>query len=100
MIIKSSKLYVTRYIDPQNQDTIAKAYVPTNAVIELMNKNSEIVDEAFSARNEEDKTRDYINSVRGIYSGSEQQNLEAGIQEEIKNAQAAREAYLSGLDTY
>ena len=41
-----------------------------------------------------------VDSSRNIYAGEAQSNIETGIQEEIENAKAAREAYLSGLTSY
>ncbi len=97
-IIKASKLYVTKYVDAGAQGKVIKSYSPTNEVRELMEKNSQIIDKAL--RVYDSKVREFIDGERGTYSASEQQNIETGIQQEIQNAQKARQAYLDGADSY
>ena len=97
-IIKASKIYLTKYIDAGMQKTIAKSYSPTKEVQELMEKNSDVISDAL--RYFDEAVRGNIDSQKNRYSETRQQNLEEGVKTEITNAQKAREAYLTGLDTY
>ncbi len=103
-IMSSAKLYVIQYVEPGNQDAAVTTYVPTEAVQALIEADANIVDtartvllERFEANSSE---RSLINSEKNNYSTESKENLEEGIQEEIDNAKAAREAYLSGLTSY
>ena len=44
--------------------------------------------------------RGYIDGDKGAYASQQKENLETGIQKQIEDAKAAREAYLSGLTSY
>jgi len=102
-IMKGSKLYTTQYIEPGNQSAITPTYVPTDEVIQLIKNNPNIVE---SARKDlernvfKDEIRNKEQADIDAYGMEEKQNIETSVQEEIKNAIKAREAYLSGLDSY
>ncbi len=101
-IMSASKLYVTQYVEPGNQVAAKNTYVPTQAVQALIAADSNIVDTARNALTREfsDSKRSWVNNDLSSYSGEETQNIETKLKEEIENAKAAREAYLSGLTSY
>lgn len=101
-IMSSTKMYVIQYVEPGNQAAAAETYTPTSEVVSLINNNPNIEQEAREAlanRFSNDR-RSEIDSEKSYYSVEKNENLEEGIKEEIENAQAAREAYLSGLTSY
>lgn len=101
-IMTASKLYATQYVEPGNQDAAAKTYAPTTEVQGLIERNPNITNDAkkelLSRINGDIRT--WTNNSKNAYGAEGQQNLETGIQKEIENAKAAREAYLSGLTSY
>lgn len=101
-IMTSSKLYAIQYVEPGNQTAAIKTYTPTDAVEKLIAANSNITNEAKTALANQfiGGERTYIENERNNYASDAQSNLETGIQQEIENAKAAREAYLSGLTSY
>ena len=101
-IMTASKLYAIQYIEPGMQEAATNTYTPTSAVQELIKGNPNIVN---SAKNElvgrfNDTLRQWTDVDKNAYAATSQTNLEAGIQQEIEKARAAREAYLSGLTSY
>ena len=101
-VITASKLYAIQYVDPGLQQAAVKTYTPTEAVQGLIQRDSNIVEEAklgLLARFDQD-IRTWTNTQKNQYLTEEKINLETGIQEEIENARAAREAYLNGLTSY
>ncbi len=101
-IMSSSKLYAIQYIEPGMQDAAVKTYTPTTAVQNLIAANGNIKNEAKSALQArfDQNMRGYIDGDKNAYSADSQTNLETKMQEQIENAKAAREAYLSGLTSY
>ena len=101
-IMTASKLYATQYIEPGIQEASTNTYVPTQAVQALIAANSNIVETARNelTKNFSENRRSWINNDISQYSGEETENIETKLQEEIENAKAAREAYLSGLTSY
>lgn len=101
-IMTASKLYAIQYVEPGIQEAAVKTYTPTAAVQNLIAANANIANEAKRALQVrfDQNMRGYIDADKGAYAASSQANLESGIQEEIENAKAAREAYLSGLTSY
>lgn len=101
-IMTASKLYATQYVEPGNQDAAVKTYAPTTEVQGLIERNPNITNDAkkdLQSRFNGD-IRTWTNNSKNAYGAEGQQNLETGIQKEIENAKAAREAYLSGLNSY
>lgn len=98
-IMKASNIYVAKYIAAGEQSEAIKTYVPTSAVQDLIRNNPNIESEARSALESrfDEGIRRYIDDNRNSYAVEEKENLEAGIQKEIQDAKAAREAYLTGL---
>ena len=107
-IMTASKLYVTQYVEPGIQEAANNTYVPTDAVQKLIAADSNIVEvarneliESFNGNRRswiDDAILNYGGSEKDIRSGRE--NIETKLEEEIENAKAAREAYLSGLTSY
>jgi len=101
-VMTASKLYAIQYIEPGMQEAATNTYTPTEAVQGLIERNPNLTTEAkteFQNRFNAD-IRIWTNADKNSYAASAQTNLETGIQEEIENARAAREAYLSGLTSY
>ncbi len=98
----ASKFYAIQYVEPGMQEAATKTYTPTASVQNLIAANANIKNEARAALQArfDQNMRGYIDGDKGSYSASAQTNLETKIQEEIENAEAAREAYLSGLTSY
>ncbi len=101
-IMTASKLYAIQYVEPGMQEAAAKTYTPTEAVQGLIQRNPNITAEAKTELQKRFNAdiRTWTNVDKNAYAATSQTNLETGIQEEIENARAAREAYLSGLTSY
>ena len=101
-IMSASKIYAIQYVEPGNQVAATETYRPTAAVENLINTDSNITEEAKEALRNKfiSGLRGYIDTERNAYIDEQQENLETRLQEEIENARAAREAYLSGLTSY
>ena len=102
-IMTASKLYVTQYVEPGDQTASLKTYTPTQEVQDLINATNNNIQEtakdALVARFSS-SVRTNINNSKSSYSENETENIETKLKEEIENAKAAREAYLSGLTSY
>lgn len=103
-IMKGSKLYATTYVEPGTQTSAIPTYVPSANVINLMNANSNITQEAkqglaerytqeLRLRREQD-----INAQVNAVRESAQTNLETSIQQEITKSKEARKQYLDELE--
>lgn len=102
-IMKSSKLYATEYIEPGLQGALKNTYVPTDEVQKLIlgsGNNIQATAKEALANRFITETRDNINNDKNKYYDVQLSNIEEGIQQEIENAKAAREAYLNGLTSY
>lgn len=101
-VMGASKFYVTQYVEPGMQTAATNTYVPTQAVQTLIAADSNIVKtarESLVATFNEDR-RSWVDSDRTKYIDEETENIEEKLKDEIENAKAAREAYLSGLTSY
>ena len=101
-IMISSKIYAIQYVEPGLQTAAEKTYTPTPAVVGLIERNGNIVSDAKKALTDKFNTdvRTWTDIERMTYAEDQKENLEEGIQEEVENARAAREAYLAGLTSY
>lgn len=102
-IMPTSKLYAIQYVEPGIQEAATKTYVPTTEVQGLMGRNPNITEEAKTAlfNRFNSDIRIWINNGVNQYEAENRQaNITSGLQKEIENAKAAREAYLSGLTSY
>lgn len=99
-----AKLYATTYVEPGNQGSATPTYMPSGEVINLMNLNKNITEEAkkalaerytadIRARREND-----INSQLNQYAEEAKTNLESNVEQEITNSKAARKEYLDKLN--
>ncbi len=99
-----SKLYATRYVEPGNQADAVPTYVPSATVINLMNSDPNIAQEARQAlaaryanlmpRREQD-----INGQLNAVSPEDaKSNLESNLEQEITKSKEARKEYLEDLN--
>lgn len=102
--MKGAKLYATTYVEPGNQQNATPTYVPSAEVINLINADKNITEEAkkglaerytteLRARREQE-----INSQINSYIEEAKDNLEANIEEEITNSKEARKEYIDSLN--
>ncbi len=103
-IMTASKLYAIQYVEPGTQNAATNTYVPTEAVKVLIEGNPNIVNDAkkelLNKFNSNSGLRGWVDADKTPYAEDAQDNLEEGIEKQIENAKAAREAYLSGLTSY
>lgn len=99
-----AKLYATTYVEPGNQGSAIPTYIPSAEVINLINSDKNIKEEAkralaerytqeLRARREND-----INSQLNNYRDDAKQNLETGVEQEITNSKEARKEYIDSLN--
>ncbi|MCI8352185.1 MAG: hypothetical protein HFJ58_00915 [Clostridia bacterium] len=99
-----AKLYATTYVEPGNQGSAIPTYMPSAEVINLINSDKNIKEEArralaerytaeLRARREND-----INSQLNSYREEAKQNLETGVEQEITNSKEARKEYIDSLN--
>lgn len=95
-----AKLYATTYVEPGNQENATPTYVPSNEVINLINSDKNIRDEAKKALAERYKAelRNGINSEVNRYSDEAKTNVESKVQQEITNSKEARKQYIDSLN--
>lgn len=102
-VMKGSKLYATTYVDAGMQENAIPTYVPNSYVINLINADKNITEEArrglverytqeLRARREND-----ITSQVNSYGEDAKENVEAGIEEEITKSKEARKQYIDSL---
>lgn len=101
--MKGAKLYVSTYVEPGNQENAIPTYVPSAEVINLINGNKNITDEAKKALAErytaELRTRREHDITAQINSYAEEakENLEGNVEQEITNSKEARKQYIDSL---
>jgi len=102
--MKGAKLYATTYVEPGNQENAIPTYVPSTEVINLINADKNITEEArkgladrytqeLRARREQD-----LNAQLNIYGEEAKDNLEENVEQEITNSKEARKEYLDRLN--
>lgn len=102
-VMKGSKLYATTYVDAGMQQNAIPTYVPSSYVINLINADKNITEEArrtlverytqeLRLRRESD-----ITSQMNAYGEEAKDNIEAGIEEEITKSKEARKQYIDSL---
>lgn len=102
-VMKGSKLYATTYVDAGMQQNAIPTYVPSSYVINLINADKNITEEArrtlverytqeLRSRRESD-----ITSQVNAYGEEAKDNIEAGIEEEITKSKEARKQYIDSL---
>lgn len=95
-----SRLYATTYVEPGNQGNATPTYVPSNEVINLINADKNITNEARNGLAERYKAelRSGINSEVNKYNDEAKGNVESKVQQEITNSKEARKQYIDSLN--
>lgn len=99
--MNGSKIYATRYVEAGIQEAASITYLPSDEVIALMQKDSNIVQEAKNAifartrTNEKSVIRNPINKAKNHEEAEE--NLKEGVTAEVQGLQEEREKYLESL---
>ena len=106
-IAEGSYLYATRYVDAGMQEAATPTYLPSDSVINLMNKDPNCANEAkqelFKRNNDssyKSAVRNPINDELNQNSEDAQDNIISSVEEELKTAQEERQKYLESLGTY
>lgn len=101
-VMKTSRLYAIQYVEPGNQEAAIKTYSPTVAVQNLIAADPNIKERAKDELQQRfiGGMRENIDGQKAPYVQQEEANLETGIKDRIEEAKKAREAYLSGLESY
>lgn len=98
-----SKLYATTYTQAGLQDAAIPTYVVNVEVMNIINKNPNVLNEARNelfkryGDQEQVNVRDRINNVLSPYSSTGDSAVEAGLQEELTKRQEGRKEYIEGL---
>ena len=98
-VISASKLYVTTYTEPGNQEVSTPTYVPNSDVVALIRDDANIVN-VVNARYEDkyvSRRNADINAALNQYAASELNSKEEKIQEEITKLKESRKQYLDTL---
>ena len=93
-----AKLYVNKYTDPGVQEAAIPTYPPNREVMELIDKNPNVVEEAKTDlynRYNTDQRNNIINPA--VTNENAQDNLETNMEESITNSLNTRQEYLEGL---
>lgn len=103
-IMTSSELYMTTYVEPGMQETATYTYSPREDVVNLIQANPNIVEQA---RQEiankyinSGAIRNPINNELAQYGSESKNNIKEGMQAQIEAARKARLDYLSELEGY
>ena len=106
-IAEGSYLYATRYVQAGMQEAATPTYLPSDSVINLMNKDPNCANEAKQAlfkRNNDSSyksaIRNPINSELNKNSEDAKDNIISSVEEELKTAQEERQKYLESLGAY
>lgn len=99
-ISKGSLIYADKYESPGIQKAATSTYIPNQAVIDLLNSDSNITEKAMSALKKRIETNGGMrNSIDSVLSdvSEQQEQVESGIQEEILKQEAERSRYISAM---
>lgn len=99
--IPGSKLYATKYTDAGSQEAATPTYIASQAVVELMDKNPNITEEAMNGL----RTRytEGLKNIRQTIEGIKQQNeeetdsIQDKMEESITSTLESRQTYLQSL---
>lgn len=101
-ISPATSLYVTKYVEPGNQNPATITYIPSQEVITLMSQDPNIVNSAktelISRYNSNQGLRENIVSELNKFTEQGLDNIQAGVLESREQAKAAREEFLYGID--
>lgn len=100
--MNGAKLYATRYVEAGMQDAASVTYLPSDEVIALMTKDSNIVQEAKNAifkRNNDSSEKTIIrNPINNAKNNEDAEgNLTESVTSEIQGLQEERQKYLESL---
>ena len=96
--VTGAKLYVNKYTEPGLQEAATPTYPVSREVLELINANPNIVEEARNALWSRYNTDQRNNNITPAVEGEEGDgNYESKIQESITNSLNTRQEYLEGL---
>lgn len=98
--VLGTELYVSKYTDPGMQQASIPTYPIKREIMELVNTNPNIVDEAkqaLYARYNTDQRNNAINSEIQRNAEDADKNIESGITEHITKQQELRQQYLEAL---
>ncbi len=96
--VNGAKLYVNKYTEPGLQEASVPTYAVSQEVMQLINENPNIVEEARTAlwdRYNATQRNDVINPA--VTNEDAQDNLEENMEESITNSLTTRQEYLEGL---
>ena len=102
-MMEGAILYTTKYVEPGTQERATPTYIPSEAVINLVQSDPNIVQEAKNAmitRYNENagQIRGSINSeISQTEEADRTTNLNSGISSEVSTAQEQRQSYLESL---
>lgn len=101
-MMNGAKLYATRYVEAGIQDAATVTYLPSNEIIDLMNKDPNAVQEAKNALFARNNDQNYKATVRNPINSAKNNdnaddNLQSGVQQEIEGLQEERQKYLESL---
>ena len=98
--VNGAKLYVNKYTDPGLQEASTPTYPVNQEVMDLINSNPNIVQEARQALWNRYNTEQRNNVVNPAVSNEDaDSNYEANMEESITNSITTRQEYLEGLST-
>lgn len=102
-MMEGAVLYTTKYVEPGTQEKSTPTYIPSEAVINLVQRDPNIVQEAKNAMIS--RYNENAGQIRGSINGELSQieeddrttNLNAGVSSEVTTAQEQRQSYLDSL---
>ncbi len=102
--IQGSLLYVSEYVEPGFQDAATVTYLPSDEIINLINRDPNCVDEAKQAIFQRNNDANNKTAVRNPVNNALNQNAEDAIdnvidnvEEELQKTQEERQTYLESL---
>lgn len=103
-IMTASNLYATQYVEPGLQEAAVNTYRPTDAVVALIQADSNIIATArekltsfYNSSNAQILRQNFVNPALEQYSATALENIEAGIVKQKADAAKARTDYLTGI---
>lgn len=101
-ITPATSLYVTKYVEPGNQDAAVITYVPSTEVINLIQQNPNVINEAktdlINKYNNGQALRTYMQTELNKYADQSIDNIQTQMQEARQKAKEAREEFLYGIE--
>ena len=100
-ISPASTLYVAKYIEPGTQGAASITYVPSSEVVNLIQQDANIVNQAktdlINRYNNNQSIRGYIQNEINKYAEQAIDNIQADMLEAREKAKEERENYLNGI---